>query len=391
MTPGVLFIVNSLGTGGAEKQVITLLNHLDTRRFRLHLAYLKREETLLEQLKSERLDELICCDARRRIDRNAVRRLRGLVTARAIDALICTNPYSMLYGHLARGARKRVRLASVLHSMRLLSFKERAQMILYRPLLNRCDLLIYVCDNQRRYWRRQGLQPPDAVVHNGIDANLFTDHYTVEEKRAARARLGFNAGDYLVGLCSALRPEKAPVDLLRAIARLRRQGVPAKALFIGDGPERPRLAEAARELGLSAHMLITGLQPDVRPLTACCDVMTLVSHSETFSMAALEAMALGKPMVLSDTGGASELLAPGEHGYLFEPGDIDTLTRHLLTLTSPSLRERLGGAAARRVRERFTVDSLCGGFTDCIERLLTGHAAHPAPLGDEHARAHPPV
>jgi glycosyltransferase involved in cell wall biosynthesis len=389
--PGLLFIVNSLRTGGAEKQLITLLNRLDTRRFRLHLAYLKRDETLIGQLRRERLDELICCDARPRIDRHAVRRLRGLIAARGIDALICTNPYSMLYGHLARGDRQGLPLAAVFHSTQLLSVKERLQMILYRPLFNRCELLIYVCDNQRRYWRQRGLHPPDAVVHNGIDAERFTDRYRPEERQAIRASCRFEASDYVVGLCSALRPEKAPVDLLRALARLRRQGVPAKALFIGDGPERARLDQAARGLGLSAHMFITGLQQDVRPWIAGCDVMTLVSHSETFSMAALEAMALGKPMILSDTGGASELLVPGEQGYLFEPGDIEALARHLQTLTSPSLRGRLGGAAARAVRERFTVDAMCGRFTDCLESLLAGRAPHSTLIGHEQARPHSPA
>ena len=103
--------------------------------------------------------------------------------------------------------------------------------------------------------------------------------------------------------------------------------------------------------------------------------MTLVSHSETFSLAALEAMALGKPVVLSDTGGAAELVVPGEHGFLFEPGDTTALALHLTTLTSHSIRARLGAAAARRVRERFTVQGMAAGFAERIGQLLEGPAA----------------
>jgi glycosyltransferase involved in cell wall biosynthesis len=123
-------------------------------------------------------------------------------------------------------------------------------------------------------------------------------------------------------------------------------------------------------------MRITGMQRDVRPFAACCDVMTLVSHSETFSLAALEAMALGKPVVLSDTGGAAELVVRGEHGFLFEPADIEALAMHLTTLTSPSMRLRLGAAAARRVRERFTVQGMVAGFSDRITELLQQPTAH---------------
>lgn len=243
-------------------------------------------------------------------------------------------------------------------------------MVLYTRLFNRCDLLIYVCESQRRFWRRHGLHPPDTVIYNGVDADFFTDRYTAEQKHSLRGALEFGADDFVVGLCSALRPEKAPVDLLRAIARLRRQGVPAKALFIGDGPERAQVEQAADALGIHAHVRITGFQQDVRPFVACCDVMTLVSHSETFSLAALEAMALGKPMVLSDTGGAAELLGPGEHGFLYDPGDIEALAARLARLTDRALRAQLGAAAMRRVNERFTVSGMAEGFGDCVAALL---------------------
>lgn len=377
--PGLLFIVNSLVMGGAEKQVVTLLNHIDTDRFRLHLAYLKRDEALLGQLRADRLDEVLCCDVSHRIDRDAVRRLRSLIARRRIDALVCTNPYSMLYGHIARGARAGTRLAAVFHSTVLPSIKERLQMLLYARLFNRCDLLIYVCESQRRFWRQHGLHPPDVVVYNGIDVDFFTDRYPAQQKHAMRSALGFEAGDYVVGLCAALRPEKAPLDLLHAITSLRQRGVPAKALFIGDGPERPRIEQAAAALGLSGHARMTGFQQDVRPFIACCDVMVLVSHSvETFSIAALEAMALGKPMVLSDTGGAADLIVPGEHGFLYPPGDTAALAAHLEGLTSSALRARLGAAAQRRVRERFTLRDMVGGFSEQIQALLEGGAGSAA-------------
>src|SRR5580698_5338703 len=96
--PGLLFVVNSLELGGAEKQVVTLLNHLDNSRFRLHLAYLKRGERLLPQLDTGKLDEIVCCDVTRGVERHAVRQLAALIQARHIDAVVCTNTYSMLYG-----------------------------------------------------------------------------------------------------------------------------------------------------------------------------------------------------------------------------------------------------------------------------------------------------
>lgn len=380
-TPEVLFLVNSLRTGGAEKQLISLLNRLDPRRFRLHLAYLKRDEQLLAQLDRERLTELLCLDVAHRIDLGAVRRLRRLVADRGIDAIVCTNAYPMLYGHLARGGRAehRPRLATVFHSTLLHSRSEKAQMLLYRPLFNRCDRVIYVCESQRRHWRRKGIHPAmDQVIYNGIDTGWHSDPRPTAEQLAFRRSLGVGDEDFVIGLCGAFRPEKAHGDLLAAAARLRARGVPAKALLIGDGPERPTIERRATALGIRGHVLITGMQPDVRPYVRACDVMTLVSHSETFSLAALESMALGRPLVMTRLGGAAEQVTPGEHGFLFRPGDIEALSGHLQSLTSRALRARLGEAAARRVRERFTIQAMTDRFTECLEEL-TGSRALPRP------------
>ena len=386
--PGLLFIVNSLELGGAEKQVVTLLNHLDGGRFRLHLAYLKRSERLLPQLDTGKLDALLCCEVTRGVERHAIRQLGEFIRARHIDAIVCTNTYSMLYGYLARRQARpeKPKLATVFHTTLLRTYKEKAQMLLYQRLFKRSDLLLYVCENQRDYWRDRGLRAAaDGVVHNGIDVDYFSDRQTAQDRGALRASFGFATGDTVIGLCSSMRPEKAHGDLLQAIALLRARGVAVKALFIGDGPERGAIENHVHELGLREHVVITGMQPDVRPYIGCCDVMTLVSHAiETFSLAALESMALAKPLVMSDIGGASEQVLHGQTGLLFEPGDIPALAEHLHTLTGKSARARMGAAAQRRVRQQFTVESMTAGFTEQMERLLGRE--WPRPRVEAHTR-----
>jgi glycosyltransferase involved in cell wall biosynthesis len=378
--PGLLFIVNSLDVGGAEKQLITLLNRLDSSRFRLHLAYLKRGAALLSQLHTDRLDAVLCCDVTRGIERPGVAKLRELIENRSIDVIVCTNTYSMLYGLLARsGSTTSPKLATVFHTTMPRGYKEKLQMLVYRHLFRRCDLLIYVCENQRRFWRERGLQPKaDAVVHNGIDIEQYHGYELPERKLEVRRSLGFGAQDYVVGLCSGLRPEKAHTDLLDALALLRARGVAVKGLFIGEGPERPAIEARMAELSLTQDVRITGLQKDVRPFVACCDVMTLVSRTETFSMAALESMALGKPLVMSDVGGASEQVVHGQNGFLFEPGDIEALAAHLQSLTSEALRTRMGHAAAQRVRQLYTSDTMNERFTERILEVLGPELERPA-------------
>lgn len=367
MSTDVLFILNSLGPGGAERQVVTLLNTLDTNRIHPALAYLKPTTSLLSLLRQEKVAALVSCEARSGIDFGCVRRLADLIVERNVRVLICTNVYSTVYGYLAkRRSGRDVKLISVFHTTIVHGRKEKLQLLLYRWIVKRFDLLIYVCETQRQYWRARGLSAKrDHVIHNGIDVAHFVDRFSQQEKIAIRQRAGFGAEDYVIGLCAGLRPEKAHGDLLEALAQLRAAGVPAKALFIGDGPERGRIEQHIRDLKLTGHVYITGLQSDVRPWIAAADVMTLVSRAvETFSLAALESMALGKPLVMSEIGGAAEQVTPGVHGFLYAPGDIGKLRDHLKTLASAPLRARMGAAAAERVRRDYRVERMTAAYSE---------------------------
>lgn len=217
----------------------------------------------------------------------------------------------------------------------------------------------------------------DQVIHNGIDTDWYSDPRPAAEQLAFRRSLGFGDEDFVIGLCAGFRPEKAHGDLLAAAARLRARAIPAKTLLIGEGPERSAIEHHARQLGIREHVVLTGVKQDVRPFVRACDVMTLVSHAETFSLAALESMSLGKPLVMSDLGGAGEQVIHGEHGFLFPPGDIEALSMQLYRLTDRALRARLGEAATRRVRECFTVQAMSARFTDCLEGL-TREPGRPA-------------
>jgi len=364
----VLFIVNSLCVGGAERHVITLLNHLDTQRFRLSLACLKPEAAQLPHLRQERLANITWCNVGKGFEWHAIRRLADLIINDDIDTLVCTNQYSMVYGFLARRlVRRPVRLVEVLHTTLVAGLKEQLQMWLYRPVFSRCDLLVYVSENQRGYWRSRGLRArADRVIHNGVD----TDFYAPGPAAAAlqlRSELGFAATDYLIGICAALRPEKYHLDLLEAVRRLRERGIGACLLIIGDGPERARIEQQVGQLGLQQQVRITGFQPDVRPFIGACDVMSLVSRSvETFSLAALESLSLGKPVVMSNVGGASEQIVPGVNGYLFERGDIGALTDCLLRLAAQRPDEAMARAARDSVVGRYTLPRMLEQFSTCL-------------------------
>lgn len=376
----VLVMTNALHIGGAEKHAVQLLNGFDRTRIAPAALWLKDDTALLPQLDTARLQGAACLNIRRKLDWKGVAELARLLEAHDVDVVMCANEYPALYAWLASGRLRRPpKLVEIFHTTEYARLKERVQMLLYRRVFRAFDLLVYVSEHQRLYWQQHGLRArADLSIHNGIDCARFTDDYTPEQKLQARAAFGLRPEDYVIALCAALRPEKAHGDLLEALARLRSALPHVRGLIIGDGPERARIEARIERLGLKDAVRITGFQSDVRPLLAASDVAVLTSHAvETFSIAALEALSLGKPMVLTRIGGAAEQIQPGENGFLYEAGDIGALTGHLSALAAPDLRRQLGACAALRVRERFDAARMMQQYTEQLLRLTRERRAMP--------------
>jgi glycosyltransferase involved in cell wall biosynthesis len=367
----VLCLVSSLCVGGAEKHTVTLANSLDPRMFNVHLAYLKPVEALLSQVSEELAKRTFCLHVAKRVDLAAVSRLRTFIDSHEIDVIVATHEYPALYALMARrGARCIPRLIEVFHATGYLGLKSKLQMQLYRPVFKRCDLLVYVSEKQREYWRRKGFAAKrDIVIHNGVDLERFSDRSDASQRQALRAQCGFSDDDLLIGICAALRPEKAHGDLLLALSRLRERKISAKVLILGDGPERSSIEQTITRLNLSRCVFITGFKDDVRPYLAICDVIVLASASETFSIAALEAMAMGKPLVLTRIGGAEEQVIDGQNGFLYEPGDIEALSEKLAALQLEPTRKAMGMASRERVEALFSEGRMMEQFEGQIQTL----------------------
>jgi glycosyltransferase involved in cell wall biosynthesis len=373
----LLFIVSSLGFGGAEKHVVTLANNLDPTRFKLSVAYLKTEDDLLPQLDCGRIDgRVFCCNVTHKMDMQAVRLLAAHIRDDAVDVVACINAFPLLYGWLARMvAGLRPRVVVIFHTTQLNSIKDKLQMLVYWPFFWFSDMLVYVCENQRKFWRFRALRArKDIAIHNGIDVDLFADHYSNETKALLRSSYGFQSGDFLVGICALFRPEKAHGDLLQAVSRLRESGLNVKCLLIGDGPLRTEIETKIDQLGLASHVRITGLLADVRPAIAACNVMAIVSHNvETFSIAALESMALGKAMVMTDIGGASEQIVHGRNGYLYPCGDITALTSALHQFMESEEHNTMGTRARSIVAQQFSLGVMVDAYDSLFVRLANCH------------------
>jgi glycosyltransferase involved in cell wall biosynthesis len=361
--PALLFVVNSLCIGGAERHTIALAQRL-AGEFEVVIASLKRLAPGTQGVAPGPGLRVVELGVSRRLDLQAARRLAALADDLQPVALACVNTYPLLYGQWARQlSRTRPRLVEVFHTTALWTWRDRLRMLAYTPLFRTADDLVFLCEAQRRHWQQRGLGARHVHrIYNGVDLQHFDPEAVAAAALAVRRRLGWSADDRVVAVCAVLRPEKAHHLLLQAAAQLAARGQCWKLLLIGDGPMRAQIEAQAAALGLAGHLHITGLQADVRPLLAACDVAALVSVSETFSMAALEAMALGKPMLMSDVGGAREQVLHGKTGFVFPPGDAHALAEALAACWDRERVQHMGWSARERVAERFSLEAMVAGY-----------------------------
>ncbi|MFP5213650.1 MAG: glycosyltransferase, partial [Acidobacteriota bacterium] len=150
------------------------------------------------------------------------------------------------------------------------------------------------------------------------------------------------------------------------------EAMPAYFLLAGDGPRREALEELARRTGVGDRVLFLGSRRDIGDVLRASDLSVLSTRpeQETLSVAAIEAMTAGLPVVCTDVGFMREIVLPGKTGELVPVGDAGALAEKIVNLLGDSgLRRRMGEAARALAHERLTVARMAPAFEDLFERL----------------------
>ncbi len=238
--------------------------------------------------------------------------------------------------------------------------------------INESDGVTAVSD----FLRRETLDHFDVnndieVIPNFIDTERFHRLNKEHFKRALCPN-----GEKVMVHVSNFRPVKNATHVVQVFHRLRQDGLPLKLLLVGDGPDRAASEHLARELGVYEDIRFLGKQEPVEEILSIADVFMMPSGSESFGLAALEAMACGVPAICSDIGGLPELLGDSEGGCLCPLGDIDAFTdcaRRILT--DDDLQAHMAEAARRRVVENFDIDQIIPRYEAYYNRVRNGMLA----------------
>jgi glycosyltransferase involved in cell wall biosynthesis len=365
----VLLLVNSLGMGGAERHTLQVAGALADRGADVVVDSLRGGSHY--EISDPRI-KLRSTGGNGLVDLSALWRLARFIDAYKPDIVVGVSDRPLYYARLARALSiaQSFSLVAIRHGTGFARPRDRLLAPLNRYIVNQCDLVIYVSRLQRDWWVSRGhLGKKSFVILNAVDCSYFA--VPSEEQRAARrVALGIGADELVLGLCAALRPEKNVGQLIEATALLNATGVLARAIIVGDGPQAQSLRSAAAARGIDARVLFAGAQKDIRPWIAAFDVGVLCSTTiETMSLAALEIMASGRPMILSEIGGAAEIVRPGVNGFLFKAGELTELVASAKKFRDPTLVRQMGANARLIVESEFSLSRMCDQYWEVLSSM----------------------
>jgi len=201
--------------------------------------------------------------------------------------------------------------------------------------------------------------PEDKVkiIYNGIDPENLKTSLNPEELRDRYAL----PNEKIVLFIGRMHPQKGAEYLLKAAPTIIDRYHDVKFIFVGTGPQLNYLMEEAYKLGISNKVIFTGFIDDNlrNVLLHIADICVFPSIYEPFGIVALEAMAIGKPVIASNLGGFSEIIENEKDGFLFTPKDERDLTEKIITLlTNNELRVSIGKNAAKKIQEKFLWDTV---------------------------------
>jgi glycosyltransferase involved in cell wall biosynthesis len=379
--------VTLFGFGGTERQFVNLGLALDSQRFALEYACMRRWGHFLGELDGcgVPLSEF---PIRRLFGVGALRqqlRLARHIGRRRIQIVHSYNFYSNVFAIPAAWlAGVPVIIASIRdRGVYLTTMQRHVQRLVCRL----ADCVLVNADSIKEWLVGDGYDPSNIVViRNGVDLPRFSG----PRRADIRHELGIPEGAPIVAMMARFNAKKGIEDFIDAAAIVSWNCPDARFLIVGEGHKASRgtftedqayrqtIVSRIHQLGLKDRVLLTGYRADVESLLSDTSISVLPSLSEGLSNVLLESMAAGVPVVATRVGGTPEAVEHGETGLLVPPADPQGLAEAIAALLrDPQLAARLAAAGRQSVRDRFGMDRMVHATVQLYLDLLVHKAAQP--------------
>lgn len=336
----ILHIVTQLDLGGAQKNVLDIVTHLDKNRYAVYLVssnkgFLVKDATEIPGIKTVFFPNL----------RRPINLLADLITLSRLTLLFRKEGIDLVHTHsskagiLGRWAAKFARVPIIVHTIHGWNFHNRLNFLtrsfysfLERITAKFTDKLITVSisDIQKGLRSCIGTEDKYALIRYGIRRQEFSNcDINIDRKKK---ELGLNANSPVIGMVACLKPQKSPQDFVRAASLVKKRNPDVQFLLVGDGFLRKGIERLIDSFNLKQSFVLTGWRRDIPEIMSCLDVLVLSSLWEGLPLVFLEAMCRKLPIVAYNVDGVGEVIKDGINGFLVAPGDVTGLARQINNL-----------------------------------------------------------
>lgn len=375
MKPAVLQLIDSFNQGGSERQALQLTRLLaESDKFKIHLASLSPDGSLRTTIEDLNLGEIPSFPLNSFYDANAVRQLRRFVRwlkSSQIQIIHTHDFYTNVFG-MAAGALARlpVRVASMRETAGMRSAtQKKVQQVAY----SLAHQIVANSEAVRSTLIAEGIPAEKiTVVYNGLDSARLIAQASSRAEALSLLGLSVNENSRFISIVANMRLEVKDYPMFLRSARQVLEAEPAAAfLLAGEGELTDSLRALALELGIGDSTYFLGRCERVAELLSISEICVLSSKAEGFSNSILEYMAAGRPVVVTNVGGAAELVSEGETGYLVSSGDDAAMATRIISLLRDPVRAReMGENGARVVKENFSCAAQLARTESLYDRLL---------------------
>lgn len=365
----ILQIINSVNIGGAETMLLNLLDGLNSNHFETGLCVIGKSPLGEEaRLRGVEVKEIPPYKSKKDFHflLNLARTIHRLRPDVVQAHIWFTNLYSCLCGKMLG-----IPVISTFHSNH--SVETLFERLSIRTIYHFSKRVVMVSDYQIRHFGFSSRMRKISVIMNGVRIFPLNEMSEEEMGEIKNEQLGVGNGDKIITYVSNLRPVKGHIFLLQAFRLVLKECKDTRLILIGDGPLGDELIKKSEEYGIRDKVRFLGFRDDVMDLLSVTDVFVHPSLSEANSIAIMEAMAMGRPVIAANVGGNLELINDGNDGILVSAGDPEALAeRIILLLKNRGFAAELGRNARSKIMAKFNVDQMVKSYEKLYYEIKNG-------------------
>jgi len=375
----VLLLVPTFDSGGTGNAVLTLASSLDRKKFNPIICSMRNADNGAEERARMQKIKVINLDMRSFFNVSVIFKLRKILIEEKIDILhnhgFRPETYGSIAGHLAGCKRT---LATILHNPaedivldygfivgRIMNFIRLIFASLYE------DCLIAISNDAKKGLIKLHFPTKKIrVIYSGINPDLLKQKGISMGLQKFLDNLGFN-NNFIVGTVVKLNKRKGVSTLIDGAKRIIKDCPDIRFVIVGSGPEKEKLQNMVKSLGLDKHIAFLGYQKDLVSTLQSFDLMVLPSLTEGLPAILLEAMALKVPIIATSVGGTPEIIENGVNGFLVPPKNSQKLSEKIIEVyKNPDLTSKFVKESLVRFEKFFTAKKTASEYEKVYMQIL---------------------